>query len=86
MRLPSHETRSDLATSLNPARYRDNAGIPAILVVLSGLVARMEVEAKRVEMHPMDHCPGFDAAAKGRNIPNTGQRLGPDKPNQGDGE
>src|ERR1700758_3031388 len=25
MQLPSHETRSDLATSLNPARYRDNA-------------------------------------------------------------
>src|ERR1700758_2650852 len=25
MRLPSHETRSDLATSLHPARYRDNA-------------------------------------------------------------
>ena len=26
MRLPSHETRSDLATSLHPACYRDNAG------------------------------------------------------------
>ena len=25
MRLPSHETRSDVATSLHPARYRDNA-------------------------------------------------------------
>jgi transposase-like protein len=25
MRLPSHETRSDLATPLHPARYRDNA-------------------------------------------------------------
>jgi hypothetical protein len=26
MRLPSHETGFDLANSLHPARYRDNAG------------------------------------------------------------
>jgi hypothetical protein len=27
MRLPSHETGFDLAYSLHPARYRDNAGV-----------------------------------------------------------
>jgi hypothetical protein len=32
----------------------------------------------------MCHCPGFDAAVKGRNIPTLGRRLGPDKLGQGD--
>src|SRR5690348_1275150 len=47
MRLPSHETRSDLATSLHPARYRDNALFPPrfreqphVLDLVRGLAGR----------------------------------------------